>query len=195
MASPAHSKIFIALRALQKEPFDMSKSPRELFAPHEVYGPATQDRAIALVGATNIDMTLEHAIKTHLVQLNSRENQELFGPDAPIGSFSARIKMGYAIGIYGRKFRDDLDRIRYIRNTFAHVQKHLDFTTPEIVAACNEIRIVEEGNWGIFGKPVVDAKAQYIWSAMKFCWHLFFSPDNKLIKLSDSEIYSADHGP
>jgi len=76
----------------------MLKTPRELFAPDEVYGAATQDRAIALVGATNIDMTLEHAIKTHLVQLNSTENQGLFGPDAPIGSFSARIKMGYAIG-------------------------------------------------------------------------------------------------
>ena len=48
------------------------------------------------------------------------------------------------------------------------------------------IRIVEEGNWGIFGKPNKDAKAKYVWTSMKFCWHLVFSPDGQPIELGDS---------
>ena len=75
MASPTHSKVFAALKALQKDAFAtaMRKSPRELFSPETVYGAATQDRAIALVAASNLDIALEHAIKTHLVNLSSEK--------------------------------------------------------------------------------------------------------------------------
>jgi hypothetical protein len=110
-----------------------------------VYSEATQDRAIAIVVATNVDRMLEHAIETHLVKLNSDERQGLFGPERPLGSFSARIRMGHALGIYGRRFRNDLDRLRFIRNAFTHVQNHIDFNTPAVKAACREIQLLVIG--------------------------------------------------
>lgn len=176
---------FAALKALHRKPFAVDKTPKELFAPDEVYREATQDRAVALVAATNLDMTLEHAIKSRLVTLNSDENDRLFGPDAPIGTFSARIKIGYALGIYERKFRSDLDTIRLIRNVFGHVQSHVDFETPEIAAACGEIRIIKRNDPADW-----DARRLYIWSAMKLCMHLYFGSTGERDRLTDATLYA-----
>ncbi|MGM4967818.1 MltR family transcriptional regulator [Tardiphaga sp. 1201_B9_N1_1] len=65
----------------------------------------------------------------------------LFEGEAPLSSFSAKIKIGYALGLYGKIVRDDLDTIRTVRNAFAHSTVHLDFKTPAVSVVCNRLKL------------------------------------------------------
>ena len=64
-----------ALRELQnKSPDFGNRTPKELFGPDEIYGKATQDRAVALVSASVVDEVLKAAIITRLVPLSPEMN-------------------------------------------------------------------------------------------------------------------------
>src|SRR5258708_40156 len=134
----SRDKALKALRALLHQPVNYDKTPGELFSPDHIYGETTKDRAVVLVAATLLDQFLKTAILTRLVTLNSEEDDGLFGANdnSPLSSFSARIKIGYALGIYDRQFRRDLDMIRAIRNVFAHAHGHVDFNSPAVVNGC-----------------------------------------------------------
>ena len=56
-------------------------------------------------------------------------------------SFSAKIKIAHAIGVIGDEAKDDLEKIRTVRNTFAHSILEIDFETPEIQAVCKSIKV------------------------------------------------------
>src|SRR5258708_3381722 len=101
------------------------------------------DRAAALMTASILEQGLEESILSHLVELDDNERRDLFAEDkdSPLASFAARIRIGYALGIYGPKTRNDLTCIRHVRNILAHARKHIDFKTPEIVAACDQITL------------------------------------------------------
>lgn len=115
-----------ALRALASE----SRSLSDLFAQE------ASDRAAAIVEATQLDARLKSAILTKMVPLTKGEEGALFKGDAPLASFSARIRMAYALGIISKDMRSDLDAIRDIRNVFAHAQKHITFETDAVRSAC-----------------------------------------------------------
>lgn len=59
-------------------------------------------------------------------------NQLLEGFNAPLGTFSSRIKAAYAIGLVNEAQFQDLERLRKIRNEFAHSWKPVDLTKPKI---------------------------------------------------------------
>lgn len=99
-------------------------------------------RAAAIVGAAMMEAALKRAVLFRLRKLNSEEHAALFGPDNPLGSFSGKIKIGYALGIYERPTRKDLDSIRTIRNAFAHANLQISFDTPEIETLCSMFRIL-----------------------------------------------------
>lgn len=106
------------------------------------------DQAAAIMGVALLDNTLQTAILVKLVQPNTG----LF--DGPLSSFAAKIKLAFALGLYGPETRDDLDLMRAIRNTFAHSAREVTFATPEIEAACNAIQFMKG--------PGVEAKDKYV---------------------------------
>jgi len=62
--------------------------------------------------------------------LNKKERERvdgLFGGDAPLATFSSKIKLAFALGLITRKTRRQLDVIRQLRNDFAHARGALDF--------------------------------------------------------------------
>lgn len=61
--------------------------------------------------------------------------------NGPLSTFSAKIKMGYSLGLYNKLMRDELDLIRYIRNAFAHSWRKLDFESTAVVEGCACLRI------------------------------------------------------
>lgn len=99
---------------------------------------AYQDRASALVAATTVEIALEDALLARFVPLTPDERRFLFSEDAdsPLSTFAAKIRLGYALHIYEKGFRDDLTVLKAIRNAFAHASHHVDFNTPEISSAC-----------------------------------------------------------
>lgn len=80
-------------------------------------------RVAAILAGARVQSVLRQAILFNLVPLKSKEDDDLFDRSGPLATFSAQIKIGYALGLYGTKVRHDLDVIRDIRNEFAH---HLD---------------------------------------------------------------------
>jgi hypothetical protein len=77
------------------------------------------DRATAILGAVYLDEYLRGYIEGVLAEGN-RLSDDLFGPEKPLGSFSARIKMAYALGLISKEIYSDLNTIRNVRNIFAH---------------------------------------------------------------------------
>jgi DNA-binding MltR family transcriptional regulator len=187
-----------ALKALHRQPINLDKTPRELFDPDTIYGDATKDRAVALVAATILDQSLQMAIATRLISLNSDETEGLFGPnqEAPLSSFSARIKIGYAIGIYNRIFREDLDCIRLIRNAFAHVHGHIDYKTTAIIEVCEQFNLPKMGIWAAPTNPPATAKDKFMLTVtMRSILLIPPDPQNDLSSPSKGNPSRPFHGP
>jgi DNA-binding MltR family transcriptional regulator len=56
----------------------------------------------------------------------------LEGFNAPLGTFSARIKACLALGLIAKDQYNDLERLRKIRNEFAHHWRHVDLSSQSV---------------------------------------------------------------
>lgn len=88
-----------------------------------------------------MDNCLAVAIRAALP--NKIAAERLFEDRSPLNSFSAKIAMAHALGLYGNETRRNLDILREIRNIFAHDVTLLTFESPGIAQACQELRIPE----------------------------------------------------
>ena len=119
------------------------------------------DRAAAVLGAAYLDQALEHLLRKRLLGGNKLKG-ELLGTDKPLGSFSARIKVAFAIGSLHKAAYDDLEIIRRIRNEFAHQTMGFSFQRPEIVSRCQQLRLPV---WfSQIGFPATDSRTRFNYS-------------------------------
>src|SRR5260221_1856088 len=100
----------------------------------EFYGES--DRACGVLHASWVEQVLETAIRR---RLRPNLSNRMFDFEGPVGTFSAKIMMGYALGLFGSKTNHDLLLIRTIRNEFAHCQLPLRFDLPEVKAVCDQL--------------------------------------------------------
>ena len=91
-------------------------------------------RGAAIVAAAVLEDLLALVIQRRLIELSSKRTEALFGKMAPLSTFSAKIEMGFALGLYGEDGRAYLDLIRDVRNKFAHKFDPLTFQSEEIAA-------------------------------------------------------------
>ena len=96
------------------------------------------DRGTALVAAAWLDDALEARIRATF-RPDKKMADDVFRPDGPLGSFSARIKVAYLLDLIEPTARQDLDHIRRIRNDFAHSRGNLRFTTPSVRDRCGQL--------------------------------------------------------
>lgn len=91
------------------------------------------DRSAAIMAAGLCEQALLEMINTHMPDVGATARKEWFeGASAPFATFSAKIKLGRALAIYGPKTEDRLTRIKDIRNVFAHRSSPIKFTHPTI---------------------------------------------------------------
>ncbi len=102
--------------AALKRYFDLQEALIE-FA--RLFRDESNDRALAIVGATFLDTQLEHLVRSFLVD-DQKEVDRLLSYDQPLGSFGNRIRMAYCLGLISRMIMDDLRLVAKIRNRFAH---------------------------------------------------------------------------
>jgi hypothetical protein len=69
----------------------------------------------------------------------SPDRERLFGGDqiGAINGLAGKITLAYALGFFGEKFKEDMEALRHLRNTFAHARQPISFRTREIADACN----------------------------------------------------------
>lgn len=97
---------------------------------------AESDRGCALIGGAIAENALEAIIKTSF-DFNSRSKvEDLFRTEGPLRGFSTKIKVAHAFDLIDTSIKSDLDRIREIRNAFAHSRKILKFDTDAVKRAC-----------------------------------------------------------
>jgi hypothetical protein len=118
------------LRRREPKPEDLVRSYREIRR-------QKNGRGAALLACALLDRCLSLAIYSALPNKSQAEN--LLEDHGLLGTFSAKISLGHALGLFGNQTRRNLDIIREMRNLFAHDTTQLSFSTPEITQACREL--------------------------------------------------------
>jgi DNA-binding MltR family transcriptional regulator len=104
------------------------------------------DEATVIVGGTILEIALRNAIIRHFRQgIVESENLKLFNfeNNGPLADFSAKIKLAYALGIGKEETRDDLDKIRLIRNYFAHTPRIVSLSDAEVISIVNNLNVTK----------------------------------------------------
>lgn len=126
--------------------FDLSREP---FQPEDREGHIAEmltglDRPAALVGCAMLDANLRLAIGSRMLMWDEKAEAILFyNIEAPLASFSAKIKVGRALAIYGPKTYNWLNIVRNIRNAFAHSVRPVTFGHRLISTECNRLPEME----------------------------------------------------
>jgi hypothetical protein len=94
------------------------------------------DRTTAIVAAAHVETNLARAILVRFRTLTTSDEDRIFENRGLLCDFSSKIEAGFLLNIYGPLAREDLDRIRQIRNRFAHDLEIRDFDHPDIAGRC-----------------------------------------------------------
>ncbi len=97
------------------------------------------DRAVAIFASAILDNELAKALEGKFVSLSDQRRDKLFEGYGALSTFSAKIDVGFALGLFGSETRGNLDRLRKIRNKFAHSGEPLKFSDPAITDLCAKI--------------------------------------------------------
>ncbi len=110
------------------------------------------DRATAVLGVAFLDEQIYQLLCAFFVD-DDKESKEILGIEKPLGSFGARIRLAYCVGLLPHEDFEDLKTIKNIRNAFAHKLQGLVFADEEIIKECNKLRIVERLVPGVASHP------------------------------------------
>jgi hypothetical protein len=77
------------------------------------------DRSAVILGAIRLDQALEHVLRQAMCHHPGGQDN-LFDPDCPLSSFSAKIALAHRLGLIEDRMEHALHMIRRIRNDFAH---------------------------------------------------------------------------
>lgn len=89
------------------------------------------DRGCALMASSFLDNELMILLQDKFVG-QKKFREDLFEANGPLGTFSSRIKLAYALGFISKEIRDEFDLIRKIRNEFGHKYEAINFETDPI---------------------------------------------------------------
>jgi DNA-binding MltR family transcriptional regulator len=98
------------------------------------------DRGTVIVGASFLDEHLRELIENFLID-KPKQTELLLGNDRPLGSFGARIRTAYCLGLLTEDEFHDLKIVRSVRNAFAHRIHGLSFLDHEIQGFCSSFKM------------------------------------------------------
>jgi len=103
------------------------------------------DRIIGLLYPILIDTRLEALIKSRWKDDSKGSVLEgLFRDGDALGSFDTRVKIGFAIGLYGEDILNELRWIVKIRNAFAHKHHARDFESQPVCNFVNKLDLLNK---------------------------------------------------
>jgi hypothetical protein len=142
---------FAASKKLLKE----LPSEREMYsiiAQLKTYG----DASTAVLGAAYIEHALESLLKAHFRPLRPEDERRMFdgASQGILGTFTAKIRLAYALQIIPQEMHDDLMLISTIRNAFAHSLHNVTFKDPFIAVDCRQLSVARAANPPSTTRPV-----------------------------------------
>lgn len=99
------------------------------------------DRTAAIMGAARVEHALEKRIISFLRPLNNDRRKRMFEGEGLLSSFSAKIQLGFALSIFDQAFANELNRVKEIRNAFAHARKPITFKRKAVSDVCKSLRL------------------------------------------------------
>lgn len=116
-------------------------SEEQILAFPEILANEPSNRSAAIMAAALVEQALYTAITCRLVDPGESILKAWFeGENAPFGTFSAKIKLGRALGIYREKMEGRLVIIKNVRNVFAHRSTPITFGHPSIKQEIEKLR-------------------------------------------------------
>jgi Mannitol repressor len=103
------------------------------------------DYAVAVIGASLVERALEVAILARFIPFGEDHRNRLFSFEqkGPLADLAARTRLGLALGLYGDPTFQDLEKIRTIRNSFAHSPSLLSFADEAVAQACSQFNVLD----------------------------------------------------
>jgi Mannitol repressor len=100
------------------------------------------DYEAAMLSSSLLEYMLMQAITTKFIPLGQDHLESLFsdGGKGPICPFSAKIKIAYALGILSSETRSQIEKIRIIRNHFAHHKDKSSFDDDSVRIECLKLK-------------------------------------------------------
>ena len=96
------------------------------------------DRGAALVGAALLDQKLAETLRAFLVE-NRVAKTLVEGANAPLGTLAARLQASFALGLIDEFEFREINRVRKVRNEFAHRAHGTTFSDPKIKGTCGSL--------------------------------------------------------
>lgn len=133
------------------------------------------DRSCAIVAASIIETLLVDLLKATLVAPPAPRDEFFEGANGPISTFSARIDLGYHLGLIGGQMTRDLHIIRRIRNDFAHAVVGPSFSEGGISSQVEELlrslQLRERAPF-LLTSPYDTARGRFLICAIMFVMYL-----------------------
>lgn len=101
------------------------------------------DRGCVLVAVAVLDKHLEMLIRAELSQdakVVKHVINPLFKGQGPLASFWSKIQLAYSLNLIPEWMYEDLERIRELRNEFAHKYEAADFGDPAVVRLTEKLK-------------------------------------------------------
>lgn len=96
------------------------------------------DRGAVVLATTQVEDALEDKLGELMPILAADKfaRSKMFGFDGVAGNFSRKALMAYALSLIDKDQFDFIEVLREMRNACAHSRSPIDFSTPELAAAC-----------------------------------------------------------
>lgn len=131
------------------------------------------DRGLPLVGTALIDEKLLETLNSFFIKCKSSKRLLEEG-NAPLGTFSSKIELCYALGLIDDYEYSEINLIRKIRNEFAHARHGLSFQTEKITGLCSSLQSdLPEGS----GYPTNDARFRFTNAIVCIVLRLYYRPE------------------
>jgi len=100
------------------------------------------DRGAAIIGAAFLDEHLKQLLANFMVD-DPNEGKDLVSDTSPLGSFGARIRATYCLGLISREYFESLKLIKDVRNAFAHQLHGRTFDDKDVADACKKLQALQ----------------------------------------------------
>ena len=154
-----------ALRKLIRErelPEDEERLNEELYE--------GSDHTAVLLSVSQLQHALEHYVTGAFAVRDEDELEALTEPGGLLSSFHLLIQLGYALGLIDRDEREHLNRVRAIRNVFAHAMRPVGFHMKVIADEANKLPLSKEFTDEY---PTCTARERFVFSTWQMGTELF----------------------
>jgi hypothetical protein len=122
------------------------------------------DAATAMMGCAYPEHALESLFKAHFRPLNSEDTTRMFDGAAGgiLGTFTAKIRLAYALHLLRPVMYQDLLLLAQIRNAFAHSLHKVTFESAEVMSDCYSLSMIRLSKPEKPARPTIEIFANVV---------------------------------